>query len=170
MRRRESRGTPDGCPSPPRPGHLPGSPGRSTLRQARPRGPAARGSCATAARQDRRPCAPVMRSRRDREARRYSCRARDEVRLGRRADLGFGDTWRTLHQPETFVCDIQDGQVGDDAVDDALTGERVVHRIITDLAVLDVTDEGLRLVECAPGVTEAEVRAATEPDLISGPA
>jgi 3-oxoacid CoA-transferase subunit B len=49
-----------------------------------------------------------------------------------------------------------------------LTGERVVHRIITDLAVIDVTDEGLRLVECAPGVTEAEVRAATEPDLISG--
>jgi 3-oxoacid CoA-transferase subunit B len=49
-----------------------------------------------------------------------------------------------------------------------LTGERVVHRIITDLAVLDVTDEGLLLVECAPGVTEAEVRAATEPDLVSG--
>ena len=49
-----------------------------------------------------------------------------------------------------------------------LTGERVVHRIITDLAVIDVTDEGLRLVECAPGVTEAEVRAATEPELISG--
>jgi 3-oxoacid CoA-transferase B subunit len=49
-----------------------------------------------------------------------------------------------------------------------LTGKRLVHRIITDLAVLDVTDEGLRLVECAPGVTEAEVRAATEPDLISG--
>ena len=51
-----------------------------------------------------------------------------------------------------------------------LTGERVVDRIITDLAVLDVTDDGLVLVECAPGVTEAEVRAATEPDLISGPA
>jgi 3-oxoacid CoA-transferase subunit B len=49
-----------------------------------------------------------------------------------------------------------------------LTGERVVDRIITDLAVMDVTDEGLRLVECAPGVTEAEVRAATEPNLISG--
>ena len=48
-----------------------------------------------------------------------------------------------------------------------LTGERVVHRIITDLAVLDVTDEGLRLVECVPGVTEAEVRAATEPDLVT---
>jgi len=48
-----------------------------------------------------------------------------------------------------------------------LTGARAVHRIITDLAVLDVTDEGLRLVECAPGVTEAAVRAATEPDLVT---
>ena len=46
-----------------------------------------------------------------------------------------------------------------------LTGERVVHRIITDLAVLDVTQNGLRLVECAPGVTEADVRTATEPHL-----
>jgi len=51
-----------------------------------------------------------------------------------------------------------------------LTGRCVVHRIITDLAVLDVTDAGLRLVECAPGVTEAEVRAATEPDLLTRPA
>jgi 3-oxoacid CoA-transferase subunit B len=48
-----------------------------------------------------------------------------------------------------------------------LTGARVVHRIITDLAVLDVTEHGLRLVECAPGVSEDEVRAATEPDLIT---
>jgi 3-oxoacid CoA-transferase subunit B len=47
-----------------------------------------------------------------------------------------------------------------------LTGLQVVHRIITDLAVLDVTQQGLRLVECAPGVTEAEVRAATERSLI----
>ncbi|WP_344648428.1 CoA transferase subunit B [Cryptosporangium japonicum] len=46
------------------------------------------------------------------------------------------------------------------------TGRRVVHRVITDLAVLDVTPEGLRLVELAPGVTEAEVRAATEPPLL----
>src|ERR1019366_3467147 len=88
----------------------------------------------TTALQDRRPVAPVMRSRRDREAGRYSCRARDEVRLGRGTDLGFGDTWRTLHQPEAFVRDIQDGQVGDDAVDDALTGERQ-RALLDDLEV-----------------------------------
>jgi 3-oxoacid CoA-transferase subunit B len=42
-----------------------------------------------------------------------------------------------------------------------LTGRRVVHRIITDLAVVDVIDGGLVLVERAPGTTIDEILAAT---------
>jgi len=46
------------------------------------------------------------------------------------------------------------------------TGRRVVHRIITDLAVIDVTPGGLALVELAPGVNEQDVRDRTEPSLL----
>ena len=47
-----------------------------------------------------------------------------------------------------------------------LTGKGVVHRIITDRAVLDVTPEGLRLVELAPGHTVEDIRNCTEPPLL----
>ncbi|BBI32289.1 CoA transferase subunit B [Cohnella abietis] len=47
-----------------------------------------------------------------------------------------------------------------------LTGKRVVNRIITDRAVIDVTNEGLLLVEVAAGFTVEEIREATEPSLI----
>jgi 3-oxoacid CoA-transferase subunit B len=46
-----------------------------------------------------------------------------------------------------------------------LTGRRVVHRIITDLATLDVTPEGLVLREVAPGVSARDVQQRTEPTL-----
>lgn len=42
-----------------------------------------------------------------------------------------------------------------------LTGQACVNRIITDLATIDVTPEGFKLVECAPGYTREQVQAAT---------
>ena len=47
-----------------------------------------------------------------------------------------------------------------------LTGVGVVNRIITDYCVIDVTAEGLRLVEVAPGVTAGQVQEMTEPKLL----
>jgi len=44
-----------------------------------------------------------------------------------------------------------------------LTGAGCVQRIITDLGVLDVTPDGLVLVEAAPGVTPQEIRDRTDP-------
>ena len=46
-----------------------------------------------------------------------------------------------------------------------LTGRRVVHRIITDLACIDITPDGLVLREVAPGVSARDVQARTEPTL-----
>lgn len=47
-----------------------------------------------------------------------------------------------------------------------LTGKAVVDRIITNLGVLDVGQKGLHIVELADGVTEAELRAATEATIV----
>ena len=50
-----------------------------------------------------------------------------------------------------------------------LTGRRVVHRIITDRAVLDPTPAGLALVELVEGFTIGDIRACTEPPLLLAP-
>jgi 3-oxoacid CoA-transferase subunit B len=47
-----------------------------------------------------------------------------------------------------------------------LTGKKVVHRIITELAVMDVAPGGLKLVERAPDVTIDQIVKATEADLL----
>jgi 3-oxoacid CoA-transferase subunit B len=47
-----------------------------------------------------------------------------------------------------------------------LTGKACVQRIVSDLAVVDVTSSGLLLRELAPGVGVHEVRAATEPPVV----
>ncbi len=47
-----------------------------------------------------------------------------------------------------------------------LTGVGVVNRIITDLAVMDVTPQGLKVVEMAPGVTRDELQSKTGVTLI----
>ena len=46
-----------------------------------------------------------------------------------------------------------------------LTGRKVVHRIITELACIDVTPDGLVLREVAPGISARDVQEKTEPTL-----
>jgi 3-oxoacid CoA-transferase subunit B len=50
-----------------------------------------------------------------------------------------------------------------------ITGYGVINRIFTDLAVMDVTPEGLVLLEVAPGYTPEEIQALTEPKLKISP-
>lgn len=47
-----------------------------------------------------------------------------------------------------------------------LTGQAVVDRIVTNLGVLDVVEGGLKIVELAPDVTEAEMREKTQANII----
>ena len=48
-----------------------------------------------------------------------------------------------------------------------LTGARCVKKIVTDLAVLDVTERGFRLLERAPGISADDIRSKTEGTLIT---
>jgi len=47
-----------------------------------------------------------------------------------------------------------------------LTGTRCVRKIVTDLAVVDITENGFRLLERAPGISTDEIRSKTEGKLI----
>jgi 3-oxoacid CoA-transferase subunit B len=47
-----------------------------------------------------------------------------------------------------------------------LTGVRCIKKVVTDLAVLDITEEGFRLVERAPGVSTDEIKSKTEGRLV----
>ena len=47
-----------------------------------------------------------------------------------------------------------------------LTGTRCVKKIVTDLAVLDITENGFKLLERAPGISTDEIRSKTEGKLI----
>ncbi|MDJ1015273.1 MAG: CoA transferase subunit B [Paracoccaceae bacterium] len=47
-----------------------------------------------------------------------------------------------------------------------LTGKGVVDLIITNLGVMEVDHKGLHIIECAPGVTREEIRAATEANVV----
>jgi 3-oxoacid CoA-transferase subunit B len=50
-----------------------------------------------------------------------------------------------------------------------LTGKGCVQQLVTDLAVIDITEDGPVLRELAPGVSVEQVRAATEPPLLEAP-
>jgi 3-oxoacid CoA-transferase subunit B len=47
-----------------------------------------------------------------------------------------------------------------------LTGKSCVQQLVTDLAVIDITEDGPLLRELAPGVSVEQVRASTEPPLL----
>ena len=47
-----------------------------------------------------------------------------------------------------------------------ITGVNCIKKVVTNLAVLGITDKGFKLLERAPGVTVEEIKGATEAELI----
>jgi 3-oxoacid CoA-transferase subunit B len=47
-----------------------------------------------------------------------------------------------------------------------LTGKRCVRKVVTDLAVMDITDKGFKLLERAPGISVEEIKTKTAGKLI----